>query len=119
MSQLTNLMKVVTDRRSKKVRIYTVLKSLELLPKTTVTWVEGRNKILIHNSNEFVPNFLFVWAENRQFYRVYMLVGSREWEKANSGYAICTIPTTLVASGFNTHYAFLHKNRANNKEESF
>ena len=107
---------------SNQERIFNTIVNLRLLPKTTVSTERDGNIIqVIHieHEQEYVPNFSFVWCKLKQHYRVYIYIGSRDYNKQNAGYCICTVSNGLVAAGFVTLYSFLHKNRANNKEAAY
>jgi hypothetical protein len=102
-----------------QIRIYNTLKSLEQLPKTTVTKEvkdNSTNTIWIWHEQEYFPGFEFRWCPIKQHYRIYIWVASTEHEKENAGYCICTVSNGFSAMGFGVLYGFLHKHRANNKE---
>lgn len=104
------------DRSSpKRSKIKAIISSLSSIPKTSVTGNISNKEILITNVNKYVPDFKFIWSESMLHYRVYGLFGDGAGEKYMVTYAICTVGTGIVASGFVMLYAFLSKNRANNK----
>jgi hypothetical protein len=103
----------------KQVKICAVLKQLSLLQKTTVRTEEkdgSINRIWVENEQQYVPNFCFEWCKTNEHYRVYIHVASTVMDKTRAGYSIFTVSNGLVAAGFVTLYAFIHKNRANNKD---
>ena len=59
------------------------------------------------------------WCEDKKQFRVYILTGTRDEDKRRSGYCIMTIKTKLEAAALVQFYAFICKNRANNKEDSY
>lgn len=102
-------------------RIFNTLLNGEVLPKVKITKDIITHDIVtiwIKHSQEYVPNFKLVWCSSKKHYRVYILVGSVEYEKGNAGYCICTIANGYAASGFLMLYSFLVKHRANNKSEA-
>ena len=111
---------VKTDAEKKQLKIYNIIKNLQDLPKVTVIRnVTDFSYIKLQHQQEFVPDFEFIWCCVKEHYRVYILVGDRDHKKRSTGYSICTIGSAFAAMGFGTLYGFLHKHRANNKEEAY
>ncbi len=109
--------------RKKQNRIYNTLKNLESLPRVSVSYEtaeEGQYPVLcIKHTQEYVPDFRLQWCSVKEHYRVYVLVADTVTVKSNAGYCICTVESGLAAVGFANMYAFLHKQRANNKTEAY
>ena len=103
---------------AKRIRIANILRSLVNLTKVSFLSTDDNRTIWIRNENVFVPDFVFKWSDGYKHYRVYIYVASTEWDKTKSGYTICVISNSLVATGFVMLYQFLHRHRANNKEAS-
>lgn len=104
-------------------RIYQTLLSLDLLPKVSVEKTYDPNincitRIQIKHTQEYVPNLLLEWCGAKKHYRVYIHIASIQFNKTSAGYCICTVGSSLTASGLVMFYSFLHKNRANNKSEA-
>lgn len=99
----------------KYIRIRTLIGNLRMLENTKVVKYNDTN-FSINHTHEFVPDFDFEWCPSKEHFRVYIHVADRKFEKANTGYSICTVSNTLTAMDFCTMYRFLHANRANQKE---
>ncbi len=106
--------------RRKMRRIFTALKSLELIPGTTIVCSKDDEvtNFVIEHKQEYVPDFSFRWSPTKEHYLVYIKVADTMHAKSRAGYCICTVGSGLAAAGFITMYSFLHKNRANNKSEA-
>ena len=102
----------------KQSKIYAILRTLKQLPKVEVQKEDDYSSIKICHDQQYVPDFEFVWCPNKKHYRVYILVASVGQQKTRAGYCIFTVGTSLTAMGFGTLYQFIHKNRANNKEQA-
>lgn len=96
-----------------------ILVSLLDLPKVDFEYVNDKYVFYIRHPQQFVPDWKFEWCSTKKHYRVYILVGDRDREKSHYGYTVCTVGSRFAATGFCVLYGFLHKHRANNKEESF
>ena len=108
----------MSTKNVKQARILTILKQLTLLPNVSVRAEqtnESVSRIWVEHEQQYVPNFCFEWCAGKEHYRVYIHVASTTHNKRNAGYCICVVSTGLVASMFTTVYAFIHKNRSNNK----
>lgn len=109
----------------KQRKVYNVICQLLNLPKVTIEHCSASapkgdlSDFIIKHEQEFVPDFRWKWCTVKEHYRVYIHVASEDHVKRNAGYTICTIGSGFAACGFATVYGFLHKHRANNKEESF
>jgi len=108
-----------TIANKKQIRMYNTLRALQDLPKVTVIKENDLNTLWIWHEQEFVPGFEFHWCTQKEQYRVYIWVASRETQKQRAGYCICTIGSILGLTGFIALYSFLHKHRANNKIEAY
>lgn len=108
---------IPTSLRSQNA-IYRGLKGLESLPKTTVTIDKDFKLIQIKHEQEFVPDFDLVWCSVKKHFRVYILIGSTTYNKQRAGYTICTVGTRYAAMGFGVLYGFLHKHRANCRDQN-
>lgn len=108
-----------TQEEMKRGRIYNTFVNLLSLPKVSIDRIDNDKVFEIKHEQEFVPNFRFEWCSGKSHYRVYILIASREYKKRNVGYPICTIGSGFAAMGFGVVYGFLHKHRANNKEEAY
>ena len=100
----------------KKNRIFSTLNNLNQLPKVSIRRINDVDEFHIEHTQQFVPDFRFIWCKVKQHYRVYIFVGANNREKKNAGYTICTINSGFAAAGFCVLYGFIHKHRANNKE---
>ena len=108
----------MSTKNVKQARILTILRQLTLLPNVSVRseqTSESVSRIWVEHEQQYVPNFCFEWCAGKEHYRVYIHVASTTHNKHNAGYCICVVSTGLVASMFTTVYAFIHKNRSNNK----
>lgn len=102
----------------KQSRILTIFKQLALLPNVTVRaeqTAESVNRIWVEHEQQYVPNFCFEWSPSKEHYRAYIHVASTTHNKRNAGYCIFVVSTGLAAGMFTTVYAYIHKNRSNNK----
>lgn len=104
---------------SKQNRIFQTVANLIALPKVSVVQVDGLNVFTVSHQQVFVPDFEFRWCTVKEHYRVYIYVAGSTYNKQNAGYCICTVGSGLFATGFCALYAFLHRHRANNKEDSY
>lgn len=101
-------------------RIFRTLSGLTNLPKVELVKIDDLQMFEIQHPQQFVPNFRFEWCSNKNHYRIYILLAERDQpEKRRCGYTICTIGSQFAAMGFGVLYGFLHKHRANNKEEAY
>lgn len=103
----------------KQNRIYNTIMNVFGLPKVSVVPILNRDIFEIRHENVFVPNVRAEWCETKEHYRIYLLIAGSSYNKRNAGYCVCTIGSGMDAAQFATIYAFFHKRRANNKEESF
>jgi hypothetical protein len=97
----------------KRNRIFGVLKTLGDLESVTVSTDDDKSVIWIEHAKRFVPDVKLKWCDVQKHYRVYLHVAGTYSDKTQSGYAVCTVKSPLVATGLTGVYAFLHKNRAN------
>lgn len=114
-----------SEVRNKQIKIYRVLKNLELLPKVSLYLTEqpgvedtlpDYDNLNLCHPQEYFPNFHLKWCYGKNHYRVYIHVASSTETKRNVGYCICCVGNGLAAIGFAALYSFIHKHRANNKE---
>lgn len=105
-----------TINRLKQKKIFNIFSVLYNMPKTSVVKLNDVDEFEIQHDQQFVPDFKFVWCSVKEHYRVYIMVGDTKYKKKVAGYTICTIGTTLAATGFCVMYQFIHKHRANNRE---
>lgn len=115
---MPNVTEQANVEKIKQIKIYGILRVLNQLPKVEVQKEDDYSSIMICHDQQYVPDFEFVWCPNKKHYRVYILVASVGQQKTRAGYCIFTVGTSLTAMGFGTLYQFIHKNRANNKEQA-
>jgi hypothetical protein len=116
---------IIVKAPLKQRRIYGVIANLVNLPKVTIVQTNTSadpgelSDFMIKHEQQFVPDFRFIWCTVKEHYRVYIYVADRDRVKEIAGYTICTVGSGFAAMGFGVLYGFIHKHRANNKEESF
>lgn len=106
----------ISGQLRKQNYLYNILFGVTDIPKVSFSKIDDKNEFLILHSQKFMPDFRFKWCTVKNQYRVYILVGGREYEKCETGYCIFVVNSRLTAMEFGTFYAFLHRNRAHNKE---